>query len=168
MARAVTVTVTIARSAARVALLLAWLAPAVAAEVSVNRCEVQGRVLYTDQPCAGGQTLTVDGGTAAPDAAARLRRDQRSLDEAAARRRVALAQEDARRRAESERAAALEVERAAWKDAQDSAAAPYGVTYPYGGYVEYRARRPVPRHQPKPPHRERYLTLPRVPPPLAR
>jgi hypothetical protein len=93
-------------------LLLAALASAAAsAETRVYRCEERGQVTYTDVPCPKAQVLSLDSGSAAPDARERLRRDQEALDVRAAQRRDALAdalaREDAIDRAEAERARTL-------------------------------------------------------------
>jgi hypothetical protein len=99
------------RRIAPIALHLAGLACALAAPVAaaltVNRCVVDGAVLYTDQPCAKATPVDVDAGSSAPDATERLRRDQQALDQRAAARRDSLAREAALARMEAARAPEL-------------------------------------------------------------
>ena len=110
-------------------LLLAALASAAAsAETRVYRCEERGQVTYTDVPCPKAQVLSLDGGSAAPDARERLRRDQDALDARAAQRRDTLAREEAIDR--------MEAQRARERAEVQAAAAPSGdYTYPaYGAW----------------------------------
>jgi hypothetical protein len=66
-----------------------------AAGTRVYRCQDAGRVTYSDQPCANGRVVEVDGGAAAPDATERLRRDQQALDARATQLRDIRAREEA-------------------------------------------------------------------------
>jgi hypothetical protein len=69
-----------------------------AGDSPVYRCaQADGRVLYTDVPCAGGAAVDIRPGKADPAATERLARAQASLDAAAAQRKADLAQEDAQR-----------------------------------------------------------------------
>jgi hypothetical protein len=161
------------------AVLLALLAcgplAATAAETKVFRCEVQGRVLYGDAPCANAQVLTIDAGNAAPDARQRLERDRRLLDEAASQRRAALARDDALRAAEAARRA--EAERAAQADLAANAgdgypAYGYGYAYGWGLVPPFAGARPRPhrpppeaRHERQAGRQQRFIP---VPPPVHR
>ena len=74
------------------------------AETRVYRCEDNGRVTYSDFPCANARALSIDAGAAAPDARERLRRDQDQLDQRANARRDALARDEAMARMQTARA----------------------------------------------------------------
>jgi hypothetical protein len=78
-----------------IALMTLCLAPLAWGETRVYRCEDAGRVTYADFPCTNARAVTVDGGTAAPDARERLKRNQDELDQRAAARRDAVARDAA-------------------------------------------------------------------------
>ena len=86
------------------ALSATFVATSLHAETRVYRCDDGGRVTYSDFPCANARALSIEAGTAAPDARERLRRDQEALDQRAAARRDALAREEAIARMEMARA----------------------------------------------------------------
>jgi hypothetical protein len=101
------------------------------------------RVLYTDEPCQGGELLNIRAGEADPAALARLERAREALEQRAAQRNA------------DERRAAEQREIAAWYARENAQAAydysvattPYasGVTWWYPGFV-----RPYP-HRSRPP-----------------
>ena len=73
---------------------------------AIFRCDVEGGVTYTDEPCPHGLPLDIRAGTAAPDAAERLRRDREALDRGISEWRAAREREDQDRRLATAAAAA--------------------------------------------------------------
>lgn len=76
----------------RVPCVLIWFAllsplSGVAATSPIYKCvDANLRVLYTDEPCKGGEQLNIRAGEADPAAIARLQRDRDALDQSAAQR----------------------------------------------------------------------------------
>lgn len=122
-----------------------------AADAPVFRCaQPDGRVLYTDVPCAGGAQVDIHPGKADPAAAERLARAQALLDAAAAQRKADLAREAAQRQqyAQMRDAAAAAAAAATPPDTSgygfDYYGSGYGYVPVYGGSVKPRPPRPRP------------------------
>lgn len=123
------------RTALFVALGALGAASATAAETAIYRCrDVGGQVLYTDEPCKGGDRLELHPGEADPAAMQALASVRDALDRSAAERRLELAAESARKAANRARG---EAEVAAAD--QSDAAIPY-YAYP-AGVVRYPPQR---------------------------
>lgn len=145
------------------ALGLVLLVPAsnAAAATQVYKCIDKNRhVLYTDEPCPGGELLDIRPGDADPAAVARLEREREALE-----RRMAQRREDERRAAERRDFAAWyarEDDRTAYE--YPAAVAPYdsGVTWWFPGFVRPHPPRSRP---PKLPETRRFAPKsPSMPP----
>ena len=125
---------------------------AIAATATVYKCVDQHLgLVYTDQPCKGGQQLDIRPGESDPVATARLERVREELDRSAAARIV-----DLRRLAAQKELAA--VTRQQRDQDRAAAVADSGLTYSsadvpwYPVFLPaYRWHSPRPRHQPSPP-----------------
>jgi hypothetical protein len=140
------------RSAAMIAAGALVLASCVAdaATASIYKClGVNLALIYTDQPCKGGEQLDIHAGDADPAAVARLQRARDQLDRSAAARvveeRRTAAQRDlaalARREGDEDRSAAYE---------PDYSASPYNDSLLwYPAFVPMRSAHPPRRHPPR-------------------
>src|SRR5579862_7001968 len=76
----------LARCIAAAACASALFASMTASAVQVFRCDIDGHMLYTDTPCAGGSSLQIDPGATDPVAIKQLEQARESLNESADRR----------------------------------------------------------------------------------
>lgn len=133
---------------ATLALALALLCGAAAAQ-SIFRCDDgKGGVLYADVPCRDGAKVDVRAGKADPAAIERLRRDEKAFAERHAAR-EARAQADAQAARDS-RDARARAERQAELDRQQSEYVGYP-GYAWGGYYPWTPVPPRPPLRPDPP-----------------
>jgi hypothetical protein len=129
-----------------------------AATTPIYKCVDKNlRVLYTDEPCRGGELLNIRAGDADPAAVARLERAREALEQRAAQRSA-----DERRAAEQRDLAAWyarEDERSAYDYSAASTAYNSGVTWWFPGFVRPHPPRSRP---PKLPENRRFA--PKSPP----
>jgi hypothetical protein len=133
---------------------------AAAADTPIYKCrEATSRVLYTDEPCDGGNRLDIRAGIADPAALQRLERAREALDQSTAER-AAADKLDAARKEETDRLR-REAEAAQAQRAAESAASysDYDYASGWGWYLPY-PRRERPRRLPPNAAESRFPTNP--------
>lgn len=118
-------------------------------------------MIYTDQPCKGGERLDVHAGDADPTAVARLQSARDQLDRSAAARLVeerrAATQRDLAAWARRQR----EEDRSATDTSEYAALSPYDYSLPwYSGLAPTHARHPSRPHPPRPAAPRRFAPTP--------
>ena len=135
------------------------IAPADAADTPIYKCrDANGEVLYTDNPCKGGERLDIQAGTPDPAASKRLERAQEALDKGAAEHRAA-EERQAARQAELDRMRreAEEAQRAAERAANNQY---YVYALGWGCCPPFTRHRPPRPRPPKPPEPPRFAPNP--------
>jgi hypothetical protein len=112
--------------------------------VEIFRCDVDGRVLYTDTPCKKGTAVQIDPGSADPEAVRQLERARQSL-EVSADRRLAAMERAAERRSEHEMPSGMQEDSGNGENAPGTVAADYG--YGAAWYGDPRPAHPRKRPQ---------------------
>jgi hypothetical protein len=131
-----------------IAAVVVVIEPVAAADTPIYKCkEANGHILYTDEPCDGGNRLDIHAGAADPTALQRLERAREALDRSTAER-AAAARREAARQEETDRLR-REAEAAQAKRAAESAAgySDYDCASGWGCYLSY-PRRELPRRLP--------------------